>query len=94
LIEPAHVVSLPKGQAFALLEGGNLWKIRMPLPAPDPDELMPKDLRTLAENMRNSYVDGGGEWWTSSGTRSLDETLPSELLDDEAIPDALEATDS
>jgi conjugative coupling factor TraD (TOL family) len=94
LIEPAHVVSLPKGQAFALLEGGNLWKIRMPLPAPDPDELMPKDLRTLAENMRNSYVDGGGEWWTSSGTRSLDETLPSELLDDEAMPDALEATDS
>ncbi|WGT27029.1 type IV conjugative transfer system coupling protein TraD [Pseudomonas marginalis] len=94
LIEPAHVVSLPKGQAFALLEGGNLWKIRMPLPAPDPDELMPKDLRTLAENMRNSYVDGGGEWWTSSGTRSLDEALPSELLDNEAMPDALEATDS
>lgn len=94
LIEPAHVVSLPKGQAFALLEGGNLWKIRMPLPAPDPDELMPKDLRTLAENMRNSYVDGGGEWWTSNGTRSLDETLPSELLDDEAVPDASEVTDS
>src|SRR5450830_276029 len=85
LIEPAHVVSLPKGQAFALLEGGNLWKIRMPLPAPDPDELMPKDLRTLAENMRNSYVDGGGEWWTSNGTRSLDESLPAGLLDDPLI---------
>ncbi|MFQ6591071.1 MULTISPECIES: type IV conjugative transfer system coupling protein TraD [Pseudomonas] len=94
LIEPAHVVSLPKGQAFALLEGGNLWKIRMPLPAPDPDELMPKDLRTLAENMRNSYVDGGGEWWTSSGTRSLDETLPSELLDDEDKCDTPEVADS
>ncbi|VEA64728.1 conjugative coupling factor TraD, PFGI-1 class [Serratia plymuthica] len=38
LIEPAHVVALPKGQAFALIEGGNLWKVRMPLPAPDPDE--------------------------------------------------------
>lgn len=24
MIEPAHVVGLPKGQAFALLEGGNL----------------------------------------------------------------------
>lgn len=85
LIEPAHIVSLPKGQAFALIEGGNLWKVRMPLPAPDPDELMPKDLRALAENMRNSYVDGGGEWWTSSGTRNLDESLPAGLLDDPLI---------
>ncbi|OLY75739.1 conjugal transfer protein TraG [Pseudomonas sp. ATCC PTA-122608] len=82
LIEPAHIVSLPKGQAFALIEGGNLWKIRMPLLAPDPDDLLPKDLRTLAENMRNSYVDGGGEWWTSSGTRNLDDSLPAGLLDD------------
>src|SRR3546814_6482809 len=38
MIEPSHVVQLPKGQCFALLQGGNLWKIRMPLPAPDPDE--------------------------------------------------------
>ena len=28
MLEPAHIVGLPKGQAFALLEGGNLWKIR------------------------------------------------------------------
>lgn len=83
LIEPAHIVSLPKGQAFALIEGGNLWKVRMPLPAPDPDELMPKDLRALAENMRNSYVDGGGKWWTCSGTRSLDDSLPAELQEDD-----------
>ncbi|NWB98370.1 type IV conjugative transfer system coupling protein TraD [Pseudomonas gingeri] len=82
LIEPAHVVSLPKGQAFALLEGGNLWKIRMPLPAPDPDEVMPKDLQALAEHMRKSYVDGGGEWWVSNGTRALDEALPADMLDD------------
>ena len=91
LIEPAHIVSLPKGQAFALIEGGNLWKIRMPLPAPDPDELMPKDLRALAENMRNSYVDGGGEWWTSSGTRSLDDSLPAELLEDNIEATSAEA---
>ncbi len=36
MLEPAHIVGLPKGQAFALLEGGNLWKIRMPLPASIP----------------------------------------------------------
>ncbi len=33
LLLPADIIQLPKGQAFALLEGGKLWKIRMPLPA-------------------------------------------------------------
>ncbi|WP_419736344.1 type IV conjugative transfer system coupling protein TraD [Pseudomonas sp. COR18] len=66
LIEPAHVVSLPKGQAFALIEGANLWKVRMPLPAPDPDESMPRDLQALAAHMRRRYADGGGEWWSAS----------------------------
>lgn len=32
LISPATIMALPKGQAFALLEGGQLWKIRLPLP--------------------------------------------------------------
>jgi hypothetical protein len=82
LIEPAHVVNLPKGQAFALLEGGNLWKIRMPLPAPDPDEVMPEDLRELAGYMRQHYVDAV-DWWESGGqpTRQK-ETLPDDLFKD------------
>ena len=33
MLTPAELITLPKGQAFALLEGGQLWKIRMPLPA-------------------------------------------------------------
>ena len=82
LIEPAHVVNLPKGQAFALLEGGNLWKLRMPLPAPDPDESMPADLQALAGYMRQHYVEAG-EWWESQGLPSLqNDTLPDDLLDD------------
>ena len=52
MIEPAHVVALPKGQCFALIEGGQLWKVRMPLPQPDPDEVMPKDLREIAAGIR------------------------------------------
>ncbi|EPB9494613.1 TPA: type IV conjugative transfer system coupling protein TraD [Pseudomonas aeruginosa] len=81
LIEPAHVVSLPKGQAFALLEGGNLWKIRMPLPAPDPDEAMPRDLQQLAGYMRQHYVESG-DWWESQGIPGLqNEPLPDDLLD-------------
>lgn len=81
LIEPAHVVSLPKGQAFALLEGGNLWKIRMPLPAPDPDEEMPRDLQQLAGYMRQHYVEAG-DWRENQGLPGLqDEPLPDDLLD-------------
>jgi hypothetical protein len=91
LIEPAHVVNLPKGQAFALLEGGNLWKIRMPLPSPDPDEAMPEGLRELAGYMRQHYVNAG-DWWQGEGLATpRDETLPDDLLEDFAgivVPEA------
>ncbi|WP_121207401.1 type IV conjugative transfer system coupling protein TraD [Pseudomonas aeruginosa] len=82
MIEPSHVVGLPKGQAFALLQGGQLWKIRMPLPAPDPDEVMPEDLQQLASYMRQHYTEAG-DWWESQGLPTLqDEPLPDDLLDD------------
>ncbi len=81
MIEPAHVVALPKGQCFALIEGGNLWKIRMPLPANDPDEVMPKDLQALVEGMRKGAGENNG-WWQAPGFQSLGESLPDDLLDD------------
>ncbi|KFX02480.1 conjugal transfer protein TraG [Pectobacterium betavasculorum] len=83
MIEPSHVVQLPKGQCFALLQGGNLWKVRMPLPAPDPDEIMPTDLQQLAGYMRQSYTDTG-QWWQNQGSPTLQEhALPPELLDED-----------
>ncbi|MEK1834869.1 MAG: TraM recognition domain-containing protein, partial [Pseudomonas sp.] len=78
MIEPAHVVALPKGQAFGLIEGGQLWKIRMPLPAPDPDEVMPKDLQTMAGYMRKRYVPAD-EWWNPLAVQDQDEDLPYDL---------------
>ncbi|MGV8399262.1 type IV conjugative transfer system coupling protein TraD [Pseudomonas aeruginosa] len=93
LIEPAHVVALPKGQAFALIEGGNLWKIRMPLPAPDPDEIMPKDLQAMATAMRQRYTEAG-DWWESTGVPELqNSSLPEDLLDDFKHLGAEEALD-
>ena len=67
LIEPAHIVSLPKGQMFSFQEGGQLWKVRMPLPKPSPDDAMPKDLQELAQRMRASYNEQAGQWWKVSG---------------------------
>ncbi len=85
MLEPAHVVGLPKGQCYALIEGGNLWKVRMPLPAVDPDEAMPKDLQELAEKMRKAYQVGqatGSEWWEAPGQRRVADELPLDLQDD------------
>lgn len=66
LLEPAHIVKLPKGQMFSLQEGGQLWKVRMPLPKPDPDENLPDSLQELAASMRKDYNENAGSWWTSA----------------------------
>ncbi|KHL69375.1 conjugal transfer protein TraG [Pseudomonas flexibilis] len=68
LLEPAHLVSLPKGQAFSFQEGGQLWKVRMPLPKPAPDDAMPENLQELARLMRASYNDNAGQWWRANGS--------------------------
>ncbi|MGL4725375.1 MAG: type IV conjugative transfer system coupling protein TraD [Scandinavium sp.] len=64
LIDPAAIIQLPKGQAFALLEGGQLWKVRMPLPASENDALMPESIRQLAALMQANYHTGE-QWWNN-----------------------------
>ncbi len=81
MIEPAAVVRLPKGQAFALLEGGQLWKIRMPLPASNEDDLMPESLEVLASYMRKNYRTSG-QWWT--GSAIPDDSSVIDDLDEDA----------
>jgi predicted Zn-dependent protease len=55
MLSAADLVQLPKGQAFALLEGGRLYKIRLPLPTAANDELMPDDLEQIAQEMEKRY---------------------------------------
>ena len=52
LIDQNDVLNLPKGQAFCLLEGGKLHKLRMPLPT-HTEINIPKNIETLIETMRN-----------------------------------------
>src|SRR3546814_2583661 len=77
MVEPSHVVGLPKGQCFALLQGGQLWKVRMPLPAPDPDEVMPADLQQLAGYMRQSYSEAT-QWWEFTSSPVLQDARSEE----------------
>lgn len=62
LVPMSAIMNLPKGQAFALIEGSQLWKIRMPLPKEDDDDCMPKDLQQLAALMRENYRTSES-WW-------------------------------
>ncbi|MCP4993409.1 MAG: type IV conjugative transfer system coupling protein TraD, partial [Gammaproteobacteria bacterium] len=54
MLTPAEMITLPKGQAFALLEGGQLWKLRMPLPVED--AAMPQTLNEMANEMERTYI--------------------------------------
>lgn len=72
MVTPADIINLPKGQAFALLEGGQLWKVRMPLPDGSNDPLMPESISRIVEYMQQNYRTGEN-WWLGSA-------LPSDIL--------------
>ena len=69
MLEPHDVTKLPKGEAFALLEGGVLWKVRLPLPAGgrrNPSAAFAE----LTADMKRRYR-SGGSWWAGAA-----ESLP------------------
>ena len=55
LVQAADLMRLPKGQAFAWLDGNKVHKIRMPLP--DDSDLLnvPDNLKGVAEQMKSQY---------------------------------------
>ncbi len=52
MLTPSDLTQLPKGQAFALIEGGQLYKIRLPLPKQDPNENIPSHIQHMAKIMK------------------------------------------
>lgn len=56
MISPADIVALPKGQAFVLLKGSELWKIRIPMPSKVDDDELPDDLGEMLRLMRQGYT--------------------------------------
>lgn len=49
MIDVNDIISLPKGQAFVLVNGGELYKVRIPLPLND--GLAPKDIKSVIRNI-------------------------------------------
>jgi hypothetical protein len=60
MLTPAEIRSLPKGQAFALLHGGLLYKLRLPLPDASADGELPAGLEAIARAMRRGSSTGDG----------------------------------
>lgn len=56
MLDPAWLMSLPKGQAFALLEGGRLVKLRIPLPLPTDEAGVPSTWMGMLTQMRATYA--------------------------------------
>ena len=44
------------------MEGGQLWKIRMPLPLPDKGKDVPQSVSDIAVGMRKQFS-AGERWW-------------------------------
>ena len=66
MLDPSSLTSLPKGQVFALLEGGQLSKIRIPLPKKEDEDDLPQNLKELAAKLNRNYKTGDA-WWTNHG---------------------------
>jgi conjugative coupling factor TraD (TOL family) len=59
MLEPTDLVQLPKGEAFALIEGGQLYKLRMPLPSAAADPLIPDSVQAIGATLRARF---DGPW--------------------------------
>lgn len=89
MIEPADVLELPQGQAFALLEGNRRFKIRIPLADATGDEFVPESLQKVAAQMKARYRTS--EQWASETDWFIDNWLSSQPLG--AASSGLVATD-
>jgi len=56
MIQTSDLIQLPKGQAFALIEGGQLVKLRMPLAVNTGDAMMLPGLSAVVSDMRSRYA--------------------------------------
>jgi conjugative coupling factor TraD (SXT/TOL subfamily) len=63
MIDTSDVVALPKGQAFVLMEGAQLYKVRMPLPERERGIKLPQDLNAITLAMRRDYATAE-HWWS------------------------------
>jgi len=67
MITDPMCMALPTGQAFASLEGGNIYKLRFPLRVKDYDKYLPKNIAKVADAMDKKYRNGN-DWYKHGET--------------------------
>jgi len=55
LLTPSDITGLPKGQLFAMVNGSQLFKVRIPLASDKDDDDLPNDLRGMINEMQERY---------------------------------------
>ncbi|MCY4052155.1 MAG: type IV conjugative transfer system coupling protein TraD [Gammaproteobacteria bacterium] len=69
MLEPGDLTRLPKGQSFMLMEGGQLFKLRLPLPQ-SKDQDLPPNIEALTAHMKNDYHSkldwARDDWWQNN----------------------------
>jgi conjugative coupling factor TraD (TOL family) len=70
MLTPNDLLQLPKGQAFILIEGGQLYKIRIPLTKELPAEI-PETIEAMVRSMQADYKLEmiNKEWWKAEITK-------------------------
>lgn len=69
LIHTNDLITLPKGQAFALLHGGKPYKIRLPLSDKRDFDGMPEKLSLIAQDMQEKYSTSDDWYWFDTSWR-------------------------
>ncbi|MDX1252274.1 MAG: type IV conjugative transfer system coupling protein TraD [Gammaproteobacteria bacterium] len=81
-LSTADFVELPKGQAFALVEG-RLHKLRIPLAAQESDAALPASIQAMANEMEQRYATAE-DWWLPAWGKLAAEQPPSALMGNDA----------
>ena len=71
LIQPNDLITLPKGQAFALLDGGRPYKLRLPLADGRDFKGMPDTLTQVAQDMQARYTTSD-DWYQFTPSWGMD----------------------
>lgn len=67
LVQPGDITQLPKGQCFALLDGGKPYMLRLPLPDERDFLNVPEDLKQITNDMKERYTTSD-DWYRFTPT--------------------------
>jgi conjugative coupling factor TraD (SXT/TOL subfamily) len=73
MLEAHDLMKLPKGQAFASLEGGRLYKLRLPLPKSNKRRKLNVAFAEITRDMQRRYRTSS-TWWMSDAEGSYGRT--------------------